>query len=366
MKRNILCISLSLSLILSAFGIKAQEISFYHDYLDNLWIFDSGNTKQIEHLPVKSYGVGNKSFVYEDNAGCFKIYNNHYVHKINSFVTKYTVTDNLIAFNLNTQLKVYDNENIRTLTPYATVYYTGDDVILWFDNYSKMLMAYWNGDTYPLDDALTTGEAGKVYIGKNIAAFTDVNNWVNIFFNGNIEQLIYAENLGSISVGKDIVAFVDKSMNNFQVYYNGEFIELESFVPHSFKCADQMVAYVDASNYLKIFHNYQSGTLSFDAPDFYDIVDGILVYGLQNYFKAYIDGKVYDIENFIPEKYFIKNKGVVYLDQMGNLKYFKDGKSEIITYEKATSFELTGDAVRYSFGIKSENIYLNGKTYKNE
>ena len=51
---------------------------------------------------------------------------------------------------------------------------------------------------------------------------------------------------------------------------------------------------------------------------------------------------------------------------MGNLKYFDGNKTEIISYEKVTDFELTGDAVRYSFGVKSENIYYEGKTYKNE
>ena len=91
-----------------------------------------------------------------------------------------------------------------------------------------------------------------------------------------------------------------------------------------------------------------------------------MVFGEQHYFKAYVDGKIYTLESYIPESYAINNKSVAYLDQMGNLKYFDGTKTEIISYEKVTGFDLTGDAVRYVFGVKSENIYYKGKTYKND
>ncbi len=353
-------------LLLCGLSAHPQGMSFYNDYLGNIWVFDGNNTKQIDHQPAKEYGVGNNSFVYVDNSGGLKIYHNNYLHNASSFVSDYVVTDNLISFTMNTQLKVFDDGNFHTLCASMAKYWADDDIVVWYDDMQHMLMCYWNGKKYTLDDVLSTGEPSFVNVGENIAVFIDVNGNLNAFYLGEIEQIIYGKNLGGIALGRDIIAFVDASTGSFHAFYRNEFVDLEDFVPDTFKCGDRFVAYVDASSYLKVFEDFETRTISFDEPEFYDVEDGIMVFGVQNYFKAYIKGKVYTLESFIPKKYFINNHCVAYLDQMGNLKYFDGNKTEIISYEKVTDFELTGDAVRYSFGVKSENIYYEGKTYKND
>jgi len=363
---KLLWINIIAFLIFCNLNAKSQGISFYNDYLGNVWVFDESNTKQIEHQPLKSYGVGNKSFVYVDNSGGLKIYHNHFLHSASSFVSNYVVTDNLISFCMNTQLKVFDDGNIQTLCVSAKKYWADDDIVVWFNDMQNMLMGYWNGNTYTLDDVLSAGDVSDVYIGENIAAFVDINGSLNAFYNGEIEQLIFYKNLSGISMGRDIIAFIDGSTGVFQAFYKNEFVDLEDFVPKSFKCGDGLVAYVDASSYLKVFDDFNTRTLSFDEPDFYDVTDEIMVFGVQSYFKAYVGGKVFTLESFIPEKYFINNNSVAYIDQMGNLKFFDGNKTEIISYEKISDFELTGSAVKYSFGVKSENIYYEGKTYKND
>ncbi len=359
-------IAIIVLMVLLGLSVKSQGISFYNDYLGNIWVFDNGKTKQIEHLPLKSYGIGNNSMVYVDNSGGLKIYHNHFLHTASSFVSDYTVTDNLISFSMNTQLKVFDKGDMLTLCASAAKYWANDDIVVWFDDMQHMLMCYWNGTRYTLDDVLSSGSPSDVYIGENIAAFVDVNGFLNAFYLGEIEQIIYNKNLGGLSIGRDIIAFVDASTGTFVAFYKNEFVDLEDFVPSSYKCGDEFVAYVDASSYLKVFKGFKTQTISFDEPDFYDVADGIMVFGVQNYFKAYIDGKIFTLESFIPDKYFINNKSVVYLDQLGYLKYFDGNTTEIISYEKVTDFELTGDAVRYTFGVKSESIYYEGKTYKND
>ncbi|MCF0206945.1 MAG: hypothetical protein HUK15_05905, partial [Bacteroidales bacterium] len=200
----------------------------------------------------------------------------------------------------------------------------------------------------------------------NIVAFVDINGFLNYFYNGNIDQIIYSKNLGLIDLGRDIVAFVDTSTGVFQVFYFGEFIDIEDFAPNSMQCGDGMVAYVDANSYLKVFEGFQTRTISFDEPDFYEVECSTMVFGVQNYFKVYCKGKIFTLESFIPEKYVLKNNRIAYLDQMGNLKYFDGQKAEVISYEKVSDFDITGEAVKYSFGVKSENIYYKGKTYKND
>lgn len=364
--KNVCKIFFTLLACLLCFAGWSQDMSFYNDYLNNVWIFKDGQTKQIEHLPLKSYSVGNSAFVYEDNSGRFKIYHDHFLHNASSFVTTYVATDNIISFCMNTQLKIFSQGNFRTLCASASKYWASDDVVVWYNDMQNMLMGYYNGEIFTLDDALSAGRPNNVFIGENIAAFVDVNGWVNAFYNGEIQQLIYNENLTNINLGRDIIAFVDASTATFQAFYHGEFVELEEFTPKSYICGDGLVAYVDNSTYLKVFEGFNTRTISFEEPDFYEVEDEIMVFGVQNYFKVYCNGKVFTLESFIPEKYQINNNVVAYLDQMGNLKYFDGNKSEVISYEKIDDFELTGSAVRYKFGVKSESIYYKGKTYKND
>lgn len=343
-----------------------QNISFFNDYLGNILIFDNGKIKQIEYLPLKSYKIGNYAIAYEDNTDFFKIYYNHHVYKIVTSVGEYKMSNNYIAFSYNNILKVFDNENIIHLSNTITNYFLGDDIVVWFDDVEKKLKAYYEKDIFELDDALTTGKVDNVFIGKNIAAYVDSRSYMNIFYNGEIISIDYADRIKSLKVGRDIVAYVEEPVNNFRVCYYGELLELENFEPKSYKPGDGFLAYVDINNYLKVFSNYDVEIISFDNPDFYEVNDKILVFGVQNYFKVYYDGKIYTLENYIPNQYKFQNNVICYIDQLGNLKYFDGNKVETISYEKVDNFELHGNIVKYKFGVSSENIYFNGKTYKND
>jgi len=348
------------------FQVKAQNISFFTDYLNNVLVFDNGNLKQLEHLPIKSYVLGNNAFAYEDNAGNFKVYHNRFLHTLSSFVSSYTVSDNLIAWKMNTQLKVFDNSSSLTLSITATDCFVGDDIVVWFDNTEKKLKAYYEKEIYELDDALGTGTMNGVFMGENIVAFVDSHGYLGVFYEGEIENLGYYDRIKSLKVGKDIIAFVEEPLNNFQIYYFGDVSDVESFEPKSYKVGDAFAAYVDANDYLKVFYNYKHEIISFDKPSFYEIADEVMVFGLQNYFKVWYKGIVFTLDSHIPQDYKMNNNIVVWIDPLGNLKLFDGEKVETISYETIDEFEIHGSCVKYKFGVNSENIYSNGKTYKND
>lgn len=350
---------------LPAYNSGAQNISFFNDYLNNVEVFTAGNTKQIEHLPLKSYSVSNNMLAYEDNSGNFKIYHNHYLHQISSFTSSYVISDNLAAIHMNTQLKVFDDGSIKNLSINMTDYFLSDDVLVWFDDYEKRLKVYYNKEIYDLDDALATGIMNEVILGENIVAFVDSQGYLNIFYEGEIERICFRERVKSISAGRDIVVIVEEPVNNFQAYYFGDLVDLEGFEPVSFKTGDQFVAYVDANNYLKVFYDFKTETVSFDVPDFYETTDELMVFSVQNYFKVWHKGKVSTLESYIPNDYKMNNNVLAYIDQLGNLKFFNGETVETISYEQVSDFEIHGNIVKYSFGVNSEHIYYQGKTYKN-
>lgn len=360
-----LCITAVLA-VFSIGSLVSQNISFLSDYLGNVQVFTDGSLKQIEHLPMRTYAVGNNMLAYEDNAGNLKIYYNHYLHKISSFASSYKISDNLAAISMNTQLKIFDNGDVKNLSINVSEYYLSDDVLVWFDDYEKRLKVYYNKQIFDLDDALASDVTNKVTIGENIVAFVDSQGYLNVFYDGVIETICFAERVKSIAAGRDIVVFVEEPVNNFQAFYFGDLINLEDFEPVSFKTGDGFVAYVDANNYLKVFNDFKNETISFAIPDFYETTDDLMVFGVQNYFKVWYNGQVFTLESYVPDDYKMNNNVIAYIDQLGNLKFFNGEKLETISYEKVTGFEIHGSSVKYTFGVNSENIYSNGKTYKND
>lgn len=355
-----------ISTVLFSNKLSAQYLSFLNDYLDNVEVFDNGEIKQIEHLPLKNYQVSNSLIAFEDNSGNFKIYHDNYLHKINNFVSDYTASDHLVGFNMNTQLKVFDNGDIQNLSLTMKEYFVADDLIVWYDDFEKMLKVYYDKEIFELDDAIATDRMNTVMVGENTVAFVDSKDYMNIFYDGYIDQVCYADRVKSIMPGRDIVAFVEEPVDNFQAYYFGEFIELETFEPISYKTGDSFVAYIDANNYLKVFSNYKTQTISFDVPEFYEVTDELMVFGVQNYFKVYYQGNVYTLESYIPDEYQMNNHVLGYIDQMGNLKFFDGEKNTTISYESIKSFNIHGSLIKYTFGVNSEHIYYKDKAYKND
>ncbi|MDA3820507.1 MAG: hypothetical protein PF590_08625 [Candidatus Delongbacteria bacterium] len=145
-------------LVMTSLWVCSQDLAIYTDYLSKVQLFEGGEFKELEHLPLNSYQIGNECLGYEDNSENFKIYYNHYTFEINSFVSNYIVTDHLVAYNLNNQLKVFDSGDKITLSVYTDLYATGDELVAFFDKQNKIFKVYYNGEIIELDDALAGDE----------------------------------------------------------------------------------------------------------------------------------------------------------------------------------------------------------------
>lgn len=344
----------------------SQNISFLRYYLDVVQVFDGGKFRQIEHKQLKSYQIGNNAMAYEDNAGNFKIYYDHVLHNVGIFVDEYIVTNNLVVFSYNNVLKVFDSGKTILLSLSATKYSAGSNIVVWYDDVEHILKAYFGGKIFELDDALARDSVNDFVCGENIAYFIDSRNYTNVFYNEEIITIDYSERFDSLKVGRNLFAFVEVNNNSFQCFYYGELTEIENFRINSYQTGNDFLVYVDLNGYFKVFRNFEVETISFNAPDFYYCNQDIMVYGIQNNFYAYVDGKIYNLENYYPNEIKINNNICLYLDNLGNLKYFDGRKTMTITYEKVTNFELHGNIVKYYYGVNSEAIFWNAKTYVND
>ncbi|MFP4663094.1 MAG: hypothetical protein ACLFM1_01580 [Bacteroidales bacterium] len=344
----------------------SQDLAVYTDYLDKVQLFDGGEFTELEHLPLKSYQIGNTCLGYEDNAENFKIYYNHYTHKINSFVSNYTVTDNLVAFNLNSQLKVFDQGNTETLSTLVGKYAVGDEMVAFFDRQQQIFKVYYMGEVFELYDGLAGDEATKFSVGENTMIYRDNRNYLNLFYQGEIFDLLYEDRAVSYKVGRDMAAWVEAPMNNFHVFHKGNFIELETFEPKSYSIGDGFLAYLDSNDYLKIYDGEEIITVTFDTPGMYEVIDELLIYTIQDYFKVYWQGQSYTLENFKPENYVCDMNILAWEDEQGNLKVFDRGRIGTISYEDINTLECHGHTVFYSYGVQSNDIYWHGDIYTGE
>jgi hypothetical protein len=354
--------TLIIALMLSG-NIFSQNLSAYHDFRDRFYIFDNGKSVFAEPLPVQSFKVGNKSVVYVDNTGSFKVYQNGNIVKLSQSVNKYDITNNYLVYDLYNSLKVFDNGKITLLSINYSRYSAGDSIVAFYDNTKKLFKAYYSGNLLTLEDAIAKDPVHNFKVGDNIVAFLSNNNYLKVFFRGELSDLTLAETPMYYKVGRNIVAFVNKYYNSFDVFYKGEIINLSSDFPESYYTADNIVCWVDYSGAFKIFDNGEVSIISSFPPEEYFVDDKIVIYQENNFFKAYYNSKNYILENFIPVKYKIDLDKVIYLDKQNRLKIFENGEVKIVSYEKINIIDINNNVINYNVGVNATKIYYNGTIY---
>jgi hypothetical protein len=342
--------------------VYSQNISAYSDYRNYFCIFDNGVKKEIEYTAVKSFKCGRTCIAFVDNSGTLKIYYKGIVSEMLESTTEYLVSKYLILGKLNSQLKVFDNGEMTTLSKDAGSFAMGDSLIAFNDKMNKKFNAYYNGEIIQLEDLLVTDEVSNFKTGSNIIAYVNDQNDFKLFYHGVLSKLLSVNSAFQFGVGLDIVAYNNIDDLSFNVFYKNEYYKIEDFNALSYIAGNACVAYVDNSGIFKLFKEGDISTISNITPDFYKVIDDLIIYSEQNFFKVFYKNKSYLLENFIPSLYKYDLSSVAYIDKMGNLKLFHDGKTETITYEKVKSFDLNGNLLTFTTG-NDNKFYLNGKLY---
>ena len=335
---------------------KAQNLNAYHDYRGYFYVFDNGKTTQLEHLGASEYAIGDKCVVYIDNNNHFKAYCNGKVYTVSQSVTDYKLTDNVCAYKVADQLYVFDNGEKKLLSINVKRYDAGDNIVVFFDEIDQMLKAYYHGEIIDMEDALSDAPLYNFKVTDNIAAYLDNKNYLKVFVNGKVEEVIYYSSKIRYAVGGDLLVYVDQADNTFYVYDKGEVIPLESFPPKSYKLGDGFVAYIDNAGTFKFYRDsYKETILNFE-PSFYQVKDNLIIYSERDYFYVYYNNRSYTIEDYIPSDYQFDYNSVAYKDVNGNLKLYKEGEITIVTYEKVNQYKLVGNTLYYEEGIGTDKV----------
>ncbi len=343
-------------------NVNSQNIAAFSDYQDKFYVFDAGNIRQLEYQPVLSYEVGDKCIGYVTNGNHFKTYYNHIDYDLGSMVRSYKVTDNLVSYQIGTQLYVFENGNKKLLSKFVGNYLANDSLVAFFDTENYFFQVFYNGKIITLEDGLLFSDVSLFKVGNNMLAYIDQFKNFKVFYRGEVTELLQTKTV-KVEIGRNVMAYIDPITDFLQIFYENEVIEQETFRPTSFQTGYEKVAYITNMGDFKLFDNGETYTISTFAPDAYLLKDEIVVYHQQGQLRAFYKGDDYLIENYIPSSYKIHQNMVVYLDQNGYLNLFKNGETKTLSYQTIKDYDVMRNVVIYNEGINTVKIYFDGKIY---
>jgi len=346
-------------------SVHAQHMAAYLDFRDRFMIFDRGETREVENYKVASFKVGGNCIGYLSYGNDLKVYHNGSIRTLeHTAPTEYVVTDYLMGYSMYSILKVFDDGNVRTLCSNTNGYIIEDSLVAFYDEVQQVLKVYQNGETKVLEDGLLQWPIRSYASGDNVLAYiTEFDNKFKIFYHG--EVLIVDDNVRETvyKAGRDIVGFINLVSNAFMVFYKGNYYDLEAFEPRSFQMGDGMMAYVNDQGDFKIFENGELVTISTFEPEFYNLTDSTLVFVEDGFLKTWCNGRVYEVERYVPDVYKVSERSIAYIDVNNRIKAFRRCQPLNISYEMVNSLEMIHNLIIYNIGVNTVKIWYNGKVY---
>ena len=343
----------------------AQHLAAYLDFRDRFIVFDHGESKQLESYKLTSFQVGGNCVGYVNYHGDFMVYHNGSARLLErTSPTEYIVTDYLMGYATNSVLKVFDDGEVKMLCNNTNGYIVEDSLIAFYDEVQQQLKVYHNGQTRIIEDGLMEWPIRSYQSGDNILAYiTTFDNKFKIYYKGEVIVVDYNVQETIYKAGRDIVGFMNLATNAFMVFYKGEFYDLEAFKPITFQMGDEMMAYVTQEGDFKIFENGELVTIHSFPPEKYILKDSTLVFEDQNFLKTWCNGRVNEVERYIPKLYKISEKSVAYIDINNRIKANVRCQPVLVSYEIVNDLDLVRNLIIYNEGVNTVKIWYNGKLY---
>jgi hypothetical protein len=351
--------------IIFGLAVYSQYLAAFHDNMDHFYVFDRGQIKQVEYLKVQEYSIGGTCILYKDNRNHLKMYYNGEVTELSvNNVSDFRALDYLAVYSYAGIIHIIENGRVKTINTHSLNYYAEDSLVAFYDAQQNFLAAYYRERIYRLEDGLVGQQPASFRCGDNIISYISPRTGdLMVFYQGQTYSLEPFVSRGTYKAGKDIVAYVNAADQKFKVFYRGKSYVIEDFPPISYKVGDGIVAYVDNLDRFKLFEEGEVIDLSSIRPGFYDVQNRIVIFEEQGYFKTWYKDRLYELENYVPSKWKAQWNTIVYTDQNGNIRVFRDGENKVLTYDIVEDVELYRDLIVTDRGLNIHNVYYNGKKY---
>jgi hypothetical protein len=331
--------------------------------MEYLKSFQNGQERQVDYLRPIDLKYSEEIIAYIDNKSDFFIYDGVRKEKMTGLANDYKIGINIAAWNTGPIVSVWDNGKQRTLTQFGGRYEVSDSMVVFEDRRDNAMRVYYSDSIYDLYYSVTDLVFPKA-IGSNSVAYIGNGNVHYSFIAGKTVEIGVINDPVNYQPGGNIVAFNDPFHQSFAISLRNEVLDLETIMVNDYKAGYDLVVYRDRNENLKGYIDYELVTLSNYSAQFYDVFRDVVVWGENGIFYTYMNGRKYEICNYIPQEYKIRNGIVAFRNMNGGVSVFYNEQVKIISNLTDAPFEVNGSTVRIQVNRGNFIFFKNGKTYQ--
>lgn len=358
-----LFLSIALIILFIPIQLDAQKVFPYIDNLEYLKSFQNGQSRQVDYLRPVDVTYSEEVIAYIDNKNDFYIYDGYKKEKMTGMANSYQVGINLVAWNTGPIVSMWEDGEKQTLTQFGRNFKVSDSLVVFEDLRDNAVRVYYNDSIYDLYYSIGDLRFPK-HIGSNSVGFTGNGNVQYSFIAGKIVEIGVINDEMKYESGGNLVAFNDPFHQSFAVAFSNEIIDVEPIMVNDYKAGYDQVAYRDRNLNLKGYINRELVDLSSYSASFYEVFRDMVVWGENGMFYTYYNGKKYEIANYIPSEYKIRNGIVAFRNLNGGVSVFFDEKVEIVSNLSNAEFEVNGNTVKVKVNRGNYIFFQNGETYQ--
>lgn len=359
MKLRFLIIS---TVLFSSCLLTAQKVFPYQDYLGHLKSFQDGLSRQVDYLQPIDVKYSENIIAYVDSKNDLFVYNGETKEKLSGMANDYKIGINLVAWNAGPILNVWENGVKQNLTYFGRNYEVSDSLVVFEDTRDNAIRVYYKGQIYDLYYSISPPPFPQ-YIGSNTIAFQGNGDNYYAFIAGKIQEIgVYNENLKFTS-GANLLAFNDPFNQSFAAVFKDGVFDVEPTMVQNYKSGYDIIVYKDRNDNLKGYINGDLVTLSSFAS-FYEVYRNMVVWGENSVLYTYYNGGRYEIANYIPKEYKIRDGIVAFRNLNGGVSAFYNGQIKTISNLTGVPFEVNGNTIKLTVSKGHYTFFKNGKTFQ--
>lgn len=351
-----------LLLILISLQLNAQRVFPLLDNRNYFKSFFEGQTRQLDYLKPIDYKYSEKIIAYIDNKSDLYVYDGVKKEKLSGLANDYKIGINMVAWNTGPIVSVWDNGQKQTLTQFGGNYEITDSLIVFEDERDNAVRVYYNGTIHDLYYTVSDLFFPQ-FIGSNTVVFTGNGNVHYAFIQGKIIEIGVFNEPINYAAGGNLVAFNDPFNQTFAVVFKDQILDVEPTMVQNYKAAYNQFIYLDRNNNLKGYIDGELITLSTYASS-YEVFRDMMVWVENGVLYTYNGGTRYEIANYVPEEYAIRDGIVAFRNLNGGVSVFHNNEVEIISNLTGAPFEVNGNTVRVQVNKGNYIFFKNGYTYQ--
>jgi len=385
-------IFLSFLVAICALDCIGQNIGYFIDRFDDLYVFEDGFIMKAEHQPVTNINIGRDFLFYQNTIGDFILYKDGDKEKLspnypNLFITK----RNSIVTDMFGGLAALGKKEFKSLTLRTELPYSINDSIIAYEEYDSYLNVYYKFEKKEIagPDIYNFNTSGNTlsYIDADQTLFLNYNfenfevernlpvditfkqaykenlkRFGNFWVNATSEQSINNDNFG-YWVGNKMVAYIN-DYDEFILYKDGEHSTLSEYVPLAVFPGYNVIAYITEDEEFYIYEDGNNQMISAGSIKNIAVLDNIVIWTDNNQdFYCWHNGEQIKLENYIPSKINVDLNNVVYTDLDNNLKAYYQGEKVNISQRQIIDYNVFGNVIVYKYNVDDFSVYWNGNRY---